>query len=188
MYELTYSFYHLWGARLAKLEGDQWVDFATASLWDQYINYSRLRDFWSNGQDLCCYKCHPQLVWVRTFGVMYGHTLSMLANHQIRHNATHKVSCQPGDCRWPFNLSLGVCVGMYGWSPPFIIPEDLISIEKVVNLWMCIVKTYDPCDGLIVHVLVNIASSTCICKPWESKCPACEIGLWLTWTWLFGLL
>ena len=47
----------------------------------------------------------------RTFGVMYDHTFSKLANHQIRHQATpeiyllvneflatHKVDCQPGDC------------------------------------------------------------------------------------------
>ena len=26
---------------------------------------------------------------------------SKLANHQIKHQATHKVGCQPGDCRWP---------------------------------------------------------------------------------------
>ena len=28
---------------------------------------------------------------------MYGHTLSKLANLQIRHQATHKVGCQPGE-------------------------------------------------------------------------------------------
>ena len=39
---------------------------------------------------------------------------STLANHQIRHQATHKVSCQPGDCKWPLLCSSGVCVGMYG--------------------------------------------------------------------------
>ena len=37
-----------------------------------------------------------------------------LANHQIRHQATHKVGCQPGDCIWLFKFSSGVCVGMYG--------------------------------------------------------------------------
>ena len=26
---------------------------------------------------------------------------SKLANHQIRHQARHKVGCQPGDCIWP---------------------------------------------------------------------------------------
>ena len=29
---------------------------------------------------------------------MYDHTFSKLANHQSRHQATHKVGCQPGDC------------------------------------------------------------------------------------------
>ena len=40
------------------------------------------------------------MVSARTFGVMYEHTLSKLANHQIRHQATFKVGCQPGDCIW----------------------------------------------------------------------------------------
>ena len=31
---------------------------------------------------------------------MYDHTYSTLANHQIKHQATHKVGCQPGDCIW----------------------------------------------------------------------------------------
>ena len=34
---------------------------------------------------------------MRTFSVMYDHNFSTLANHQIRHQATHKVGCQPGD-------------------------------------------------------------------------------------------
>ena len=29
---------------------------------------------------------------------------AMLANHQIRHLATHDFGCQPGDCSWPVNL------------------------------------------------------------------------------------
>ena len=29
---------------------------------------------------------------------------SMLAKHQIKHQATCKVGCQPGNCRWPLNL------------------------------------------------------------------------------------
>ena len=45
---------------------------------------------------------------------MYDHTFSKLANHQIRHQATNKVGCQPGDCIWPLQSSSGVCVGMYG--------------------------------------------------------------------------
>ena len=40
------------------------------------------------------------LVSERIFGVMYDHTCSELANHQIRHQATHKVGCLPGDCIW----------------------------------------------------------------------------------------
>ena len=40
---------------------------------------------------------------------------SMLATHQLRHQATRKVGCQPGDCKWwTLKSSSGVCVGMYG--------------------------------------------------------------------------
>ena len=49
---------------------------------------------------LCCLMMPGS---VRTFGVMYDHIFPKLANHQIQHQATHKVGCQPG-----------VCVGMYG--------------------------------------------------------------------------
>ena len=38
------------------------------------------------------------LVSVRTFGVMNDHAFSKLSNHQIRHQATHKVAWHPGDC------------------------------------------------------------------------------------------
>ena len=44
---------------------------------------------------------------------MYDHTFSKLAIHQIRHQATHKVGCQPGDCIWSLQSSLEVCVRMY---------------------------------------------------------------------------
>ena len=30
--------------------------------------------------------------------VKYEHNFSKLANHQTRHQATHIVGCQPGDC------------------------------------------------------------------------------------------
>ena len=45
---------------------------------------------------------------------MYDHAFSKLASHQIKHQATHKVDCQPGDCMWSLFSSSGVCVGMYG--------------------------------------------------------------------------
>ena len=45
---------------------------------------------------------------------MYDHTFSELANHQLRHLATHKVGCQSGDCIWSLRFSSGVCVGTYG--------------------------------------------------------------------------
>ena len=44
-----------------------------------------------------------------TSGVMYDFTFSKLANHQIRHKATHKAGCQPGDCIWSLVFLIGVC-------------------------------------------------------------------------------
>ena len=38
---------------------------------------------------------------------MYDHNFPKLANHQTRHQATHKVGCQPGDCIWSLNLPQG---------------------------------------------------------------------------------
>ena len=54
------------------------------------------------------------LVSVRTFSVMYDHAFSKLANHQIRHQAAHKVGCQPGDRTWSLFSSSGFRVGIYG--------------------------------------------------------------------------
>ena len=54
---------------------------------------------------------------------MYDHVFSKLANHQIRHQATHKVGCQPGDCIWSLQSSTGVCVGMYGLTCLLYHPE-----------------------------------------------------------------
>ena len=64
------------------------------------------------------------LVSVRTFGVMYGHTFLKLANHQIRHQATHKVGCQTGDCIWSLYSSSGVCVGIYGLTYSLYRPRE----------------------------------------------------------------
>ena len=43
---------------------------------------------------LCCLMA-PGLS--KEIHVMYDHNLSKLVNHQIRHQATHKVGCQCGD-------------------------------------------------------------------------------------------
>ena len=67
-------------------------------------------------------------VWVllhclMTSGLYYRHIMLscmttlfwMIAHHQISHHATGKVSCQSGDCRWPFNLPQGF-VWLCMWS------------------------------------------------------------------------
>ena len=63
---------------------------------------------------------HPRgsELWVRSTSAPKSNLnqtyFSKLANHQIRHQATHKVSCQPGDCKWQFQSSSWVGVGIYG--------------------------------------------------------------------------
>ena len=56
----------------------------------------------------------------------------MLANHQIRHLATHRVICQHGDCRWPLNL-LGRDV-YRGYHSHFITPEGQCIVSLLVQL------------------------------------------------------
>ena len=60
---------------------------------------------------------------------MYDHTFSKIANHQIRHQATYKVGCQPGDCIWSFQFSSGVCAGIYGIIYPLYHHLVLITMH-----------------------------------------------------------
>ena len=60
--------------------------------------------------DLCCLMT-PGLskeIWCHVWN-----NFSKLVNHQTRHQATHKMGCQPGDCIWSLQSSSGVCMGMY---------------------------------------------------------------------------
>ena len=50
---------------------------------------------------------------VRIFSVMYDHTFSKLANHWIRHQATHKVGCQHGDCLLVYVSTYGLTYSLY---------------------------------------------------------------------------
>ena len=71
---------------------------------------------------------------MRTFHVMYNHTLScMLANHQIRHHSTRKVSCQLGDCRWPLNLPWGLC--KHVWVNRLTLSHPRLHYSY--SLWPC---------------------------------------------------
>ena len=73
----------------------------------------RLHSVGLYGQDLNCFMT-PGLISVRTFSVMCDHIFSKLANHQISHQATHKLGCQPGDCIWSLLSYSGfvwVCMG-----------------------------------------------------------------------------
>ena len=61
---------------------------------------------------------------------MYDHTFYKLPNQQIRHQATHKVGCQPEDFAYGHvNLPQGfvwVCMGQY---THFVTPEG-------ITVWM----------------------------------------------------
>ena len=69
------------------------------------------------------------MVSVRTFSVMYDHPFSKFSNHPIRHKATHKVGCQPGDCIWLLRSSSGVCTGMYGLTYSLYYPREVTKRE-----------------------------------------------------------
>ena len=54
---------------------------------------------------------------------MYDHTYTC----QIRHQATHKMGCQPGVCMWSLQYSSGVQVGIYGLTYSLMTPEGCSS-------------------------------------------------------------
>ena len=56
---------------------------------------------------------------------------SKLANHQIRHQATHKEGCKPaGDCTWSLQSSSGGYAGMYGLnSTLFLLAKSVIHFH-----------------------------------------------------------
>ena len=63
---------------------------------------------------MCVCVVYGHLVSVRTFGVMCDHTFSKLANHQIRHQAIHKVAVSLVIAHGHFNLLQGfawICMG-----------------------------------------------------------------------------
>ena len=64
---------------------------------------------------------------------------SKVANHQIRHQATHKVGCPPVDCIWSVQSSTGVCVGMYGLTYSLYHPQGWMD-ERCFRPLLCTVK------------------------------------------------
>ena len=77
---------------------------------------------------------------------MFDHTFSKLANHQIKHQDTHKVGSQPGDSARSLQSSSGVCVGMYGltyslYRPTGNMKGGDISTLYVLNINMKMTST-----------------------------------------------
>ena len=95
-------------------------------------------------------------VSVRTFGVIYDHTFSMLADHQIRHKATHKMGCQLGDCTWLFNLPWGLC-GCVWVNTHFM--DSLYELHGSAQRWVnCTCETSAwHMDVIFVHFQSNLA-------------------------------
>ena len=58
---------------------------------------------------------------------MYDHTFSKLANHQIIHQATHKVGCQPGGLRVVTSVFLRVLCG-YVWVTDGLVVRADVSV------------------------------------------------------------
>ena len=76
---------------------------------------------------------------------MYDHKFSTLANHETKHQATHKVGCQPGDCTWSLQSSSGVCVGMYGLTYSLYHPRadthQEVGQHTDVNFTVCMAQS-----------------------------------------------
>ena len=66
---------------------------------------------------------------------MYDHPFpNYFANHQIRHQTTHTVGCQPGDCIWSLIFVMGLCgyvwVNILTSSPQRVGGEEKVGRER----------------------------------------------------------
>ena len=73
------------------------------------------------------YRC---LVSVRPFGFICCNTLLQIADHLIRHQAVKLSVC---DCKWPFHLPKGLCIGMFGLTYSLYTPEGYTGSVRYLN-------------------------------------------------------
>ena len=109
----------------------------------------------------------------------YGHsvlcmTILCLHNHLIRHQATYKAGCQPGDCIWPTNVPWGlsgyhtVCMG---WHTLFITSEWLAWIHSTRSTCVC-PSPCTTCNSITCTLTAaHSTRSTCVCP---SPCTTCN--------------
>ena len=83
---------------------------------------------------------------------MYDHTLSKLANDQIRHQATHKVGCQPGDF-----IAVNSC---------FLLPITMQSKWKLKYCNMCIIRPNFGISNLFSQTLKQFERPVSKCSYW----------------------
>ena len=93
------------------------------------------------------------------FSVMYEHTFSKLANHQIRHQVTHTVGGQPGDCIWSLQSSSGICVGLYGLIYSFYQPRVYICLRTICLHDLSVYALFHA--GAIARAHLNNNSDSC---------------------------
>ena len=77
----------------------------------------------------------------------------MPASHPIGHQTTRKVHCQPGDCRWPFNLVQGfvwVSIGGHSLHTLSLLRVLIGRMYKRVHI------------GKTAHILANLSGSDVI--------------------------
>ena len=65
--------------------------------------------------------------------VLFG----MLANHRVRHQATHKVDCQPGDCRWSLYHLWGLFFSHMIWIGLCCLMTPVRSKDIWCHVWPC---------------------------------------------------
>ena len=78
----------------------------------------------------------------------------------IRHEATHDMDCQPGDCRWPVGFSqvfvwifMPVWINTLSLSPPRVkqkqtMPKNHEKIQNGLSHWNAIVNHHNENDTL----------------------------------------
>ena len=97
-------------------------------------------------------------VWCRVWPYF-----SKLANHQIRHQATHKVGCQPGECIWSLSSSLEVCVAMYALTYSLYHPILKIKEYTVYHYAISASLSLHSVNCSLIPTDEHVWAWTCVC-------------------------
>ena len=98
----------------------------------------------------------------------YDHTFSKLANHQIRHQATHKMGCQPSDYIWSLQSSSGEGGGYrYVWVN--ILTSSHLRVKTKGKTRQVFPRSVWKSMTLFMNSLITLAPQ--MLSIWYNKCP-----------------